>query len=100
MAYVLLPGEKDAPVGLRNAMKNTNILQETLMTYSRPGKLAGEIYNEIMAEMSRRGIEASSTAIPLASRATDSAPASTTAPLNRVPPRASGSATALTSPLS
>ena len=25
------------------------------MTYSRPGKLAGEIYNEIMAEMSRRG---------------------------------------------
>jgi Xaa-Pro aminopeptidase len=58
MAYVLLPGEKDAPVGLRNAMKNTNTLQETLMTYSRPGKLAGEVYNEIMAEMTRRGIEA------------------------------------------
>jgi len=58
MAYVLLPGEKDAPEGLRNAMKNTNILQDALMTYSRPGKLAGEVYNEIMAEMSRRGIEA------------------------------------------
>ena len=58
MAYVLLPGEKDAPEGLRNAMKNTNILQDALMTYSRPGKLAGEVYNEIMAEMNRRGIEA------------------------------------------
>jgi Xaa-Pro aminopeptidase len=58
MAYVLLPGEKDAPEGLRNAMKNTNILQETLMTDSRPGKLAGDVYKEIMDEMTRRGIEA------------------------------------------
>jgi len=58
MAYVLLPGEKDAPEGLRTAMKNTNTLQDTLMTDSRPGKLAGEVYNEIMAEMTRRGIEA------------------------------------------
>ena len=58
MAYVLLPGEKDAPEGLRNAMRNTNTLQETLMTASRPGKLAGEVYKEIMAEMARRNIEA------------------------------------------
>jgi len=58
MAYVLLPGEKDAPAGLRNAMKNTNTLQDALMTDSRPGKLAGDVYNEIMAEMTRRGIEA------------------------------------------
>jgi Xaa-Pro aminopeptidase len=58
MAYVLLPGEKDAPEGLRNAMKNTNILQETLMTDSRPGKLAGDVYNEVMSEMTRRSIEA------------------------------------------
>jgi Xaa-Pro aminopeptidase len=58
MAYVLLPGEKDAPKGLRNAMKNTNVLQETLMFASRPGKLAGDVYKEIMAEMARRHIEA------------------------------------------
>jgi Xaa-Pro aminopeptidase len=58
MAYVLRPGEKDAPDGLRNAMKNTSILQETLMTASRPGKLAGDVYKEIMAEMTRRGIDA------------------------------------------
>jgi Xaa-Pro dipeptidase len=58
MAYILRPGEKEAPEGLKNAMKNTNILQETLMTDSRPGKLAGDVYNEIMAEMTKRGIEA------------------------------------------
>lgn len=58
MAYVLRPGEKAAPEGLKNALRNTNILQETLMTDSRPGKLAGDVYNEIMAEMTKRGIEA------------------------------------------
>jgi Xaa-Pro aminopeptidase len=58
MAYVLRPGEKDAPAGLKHAMANTNALQEELMTDSRPGKLAGEVYNEIMAAMTKRGIEA------------------------------------------
>jgi Xaa-Pro aminopeptidase len=58
MAYVLRPGEKDAPAGLKHAMANTNALQEELMTDSRPGKLAGEVYNEIMAAMTTRGIEA------------------------------------------
>jgi Xaa-Pro aminopeptidase len=58
MAYVLRPGEKDAPAGLKHAMANTNALQEELMTDSRPGKLAGDVYNQIMAAMTKRGIEA------------------------------------------
>jgi Xaa-Pro aminopeptidase len=58
MAYVLRPGEKDAPEGLKHALANTNAVQEELMTDSRPGKLAGEVYNEIMAAMTKRGIEA------------------------------------------
>jgi Xaa-Pro aminopeptidase len=58
MAYVLRPGEKEAPAGLKHAMANTNALQEELMTSSRPGKLAGDVYNEIMAEMTKRGLEA------------------------------------------
>jgi Xaa-Pro aminopeptidase len=33
-------------------------LQEELMTASRPGKLAGDVYNEILAAMAKRGIEA------------------------------------------
>lgn len=57
-AYVLLPGEKDAPAGLRAAMLNTNKLQESLMTQSRPGRLAGEVYNAIMADMQKAGIDA------------------------------------------
>jgi Xaa-Pro aminopeptidase len=58
MAYVLRLGEKEAPAGLKHAMANTNALQEELMTSSRPGKLAGDVYNEIMAEMTKRGLEA------------------------------------------
>jgi Xaa-Pro dipeptidase len=58
MAYVLRPGEKDAPAGLKHALENTNALQEELMTNSRPGRSAGEVYNEIMAAMTKRGIEA------------------------------------------
>ncbi|WP_263374161.1 M24 family metallopeptidase [Granulicella aggregans] len=57
-AYVLLPGEKDVPAGLKAAMKNTNTLQESLMTRSRPGRFAGDVYNDIMADMKADGIEA------------------------------------------
>jgi Xaa-Pro aminopeptidase len=57
-AYVLLPGETDAPAGLKHALVNTNTLQESLMTHSRPGLLAGDVYNAIMADMKQRGIEA------------------------------------------
>jgi Xaa-Pro aminopeptidase len=58
MAYVLRPGERDVPEGLKKAMANTNTLQETLMSASRPGKVAGEVYKETMDEMTKRGIEA------------------------------------------
>jgi Xaa-Pro dipeptidase len=57
-AYVLLPGQTDAPSGLKHALANTNALQESLMTRSRPGRLAGDVYNDILAEMKAAGIEA------------------------------------------
>jgi hypothetical protein len=57
-AYVLLRGEKDAPNGLKHAMANTNALQESLMTRSRPDRLAGDVYNDIMADMKKANIEA------------------------------------------
>jgi Xaa-Pro dipeptidase len=57
-AYVLLPGEHDVPAGLKKAMSNTNRLQESLMSRSRPGRGAGEVSNEIMADMKEAGIEA------------------------------------------
>ena len=57
-AYVLRPNETAAPAGLKHALANTNILQESLMTKSRPGRLAGDVYNDIMAEMANHGINA------------------------------------------
>ncbi|MDX2184020.1 MAG: M24 family metallopeptidase [Gemmatimonadaceae bacterium] len=59
MAYVLRPGERDVPEGLKAAMRNTNVLQDALMQrHSRPGRPAGEVYAATMAEMKERGIEA------------------------------------------
>jgi len=59
MAYVLLPGEKEPPAGLKNAMKNTNLLQDALTQHAaRPGRTAAEVYNQTMDEMKQKGIEA------------------------------------------
>ncbi len=58
MAYVLRPGETAAPAGLQAALHHTTLLQDSLMTRSRPGRPAGEVYNDIMADMARQGIEA------------------------------------------
>jgi hypothetical protein len=59
MAYVLREGETDVPDGLKRAMANTHTLQDALMRrHSRPGKLAGDVYLDTMAEMGERKIEA------------------------------------------
>lgn len=59
MAYVLKPGETEAPAGLRRAMANSNTLQDALMLrHARPGLTAGSVFNATMAEMRERGIEA------------------------------------------
>lgn len=59
MAYVLKPGERDVPAGLKQAMANSNTLQDALMQrHSRPGKTGGAVFNATMAEMKERGIEA------------------------------------------
>jgi Xaa-Pro dipeptidase len=59
MAYVLRDGESDVPAGLRQAIANTNTLQDVLMRQqSRPGRSSGEVYRGAMGEMGKRGIEA------------------------------------------
>jgi Xaa-Pro dipeptidase len=66
MAYVLLPGEEQAPVGIRAALADTNLLQDALMLRaSRPGRTAGEVYRATMAEMEERGIVAQIYSHPL-----------------------------------
>jgi Xaa-Pro aminopeptidase len=59
MAYVLRDGETEVPEGLKRAMANTNTLQDAVMRrHSKPGKLAGDVYLDTMAEMGERKIEA------------------------------------------
>jgi len=66
MAYVLLPGESDAPEGLKAALANTMALQDALMLRaSRPGRTVGEVYALTMAEMEDAGITAQVYSHPL-----------------------------------
>ena len=65
MMYVLREGEGDAPEGFRRALANTNILQDTVMRLSRPGKAAADVFDETMAEMKAKGITAQVYSHPL-----------------------------------
>ena len=58
MAYILRPGERDAPEGLRRAMANTNRLQDALFKHIRAGAYGHEVYDATMADMKRDGVEA------------------------------------------
>jgi Xaa-Pro aminopeptidase len=51
MGYVLRPGEKDAPEGLKRALANTNRLQDALFTHIKPGAKGFEVYDATMADM-------------------------------------------------
>jgi Xaa-Pro aminopeptidase len=58
MAYILQKGEKDAPEGLKKALKNTNLLQDAIFKFARAGMTGAEVYESAMAEMKRQNIEA------------------------------------------
>jgi Xaa-Pro dipeptidase len=57
-AYVLKPGESDAPAGLKAALASTNKLQDALFRFARAGMTGSEVYDLTMAEMKRQNIEA------------------------------------------
>jgi Xaa-Pro dipeptidase len=58
MGYVLRQGEKDAPEGLKQALANTNRLQDALFTHIKPGAKGFEVYDATMMDMKDKGIEA------------------------------------------
>jgi len=58
MGYVLRPGEKEAPEGLKRALANTNRLQDALFSHIKPGAKGFEVYDATMADMKKLGIEA------------------------------------------
>jgi Xaa-Pro dipeptidase len=57
-AYVLKAGEKDAPAGLKAALKNTNRLQDIIFSIARTGMTGTEVYEAAMAECKNQGIDA------------------------------------------
>jgi Xaa-Pro aminopeptidase len=64
-AYILKKGEKDAPQGLKDALKNTNRLQDALFVVARAGMTGQEVYAATMAEMKKQNIQAMIYSHPL-----------------------------------
>jgi Xaa-Pro aminopeptidase len=57
LAYVLRPGETDAPAGLRQALANTNALQDIVLTELKPGRTGNEILAASLAKMRAKKID-------------------------------------------
>lgn len=56
-AYVLLPGETDAPVGLRVALTRANRLQDLLLEEIRPGRTGNEVLAATRTRMGSDGLD-------------------------------------------
>ena len=56
-AYVLRPGETDAPAGLKQALANANRLQDILFETLRAGMSGNEILQRALAVMRQEGID-------------------------------------------
>jgi Xaa-Pro aminopeptidase len=55
-AYVLLPGETEAPAGLRAGIRAANRLQDLKMQYGRPGVTGNQVLAQARAQAIREGI--------------------------------------------
>jgi Xaa-Pro aminopeptidase len=64
-AYVLLPGETDAPAGLKKALANANAMQDIAMEETRPGRTGNEILASVLARMKARGIDGTMYSHPI-----------------------------------
>jgi Xaa-Pro aminopeptidase len=56
-AYVLKPGETDAPAGLKRALAHANIMQDLSMEETRPGRTGNEVLAAVRARMKAKGID-------------------------------------------
>ena len=57
LAYVLRPGETDAPAGLKQALVNSNAMQTFAMEETRPGRTGNEILASVRQRMKAAGID-------------------------------------------
>jgi peptidase M24-like protein len=65
LAYVLRPGETDAPAGLRQALANANAMQDFAMEEIRPGRTGNEILGSVLARMKAKGINGTMYSHPI-----------------------------------
>src|SRR5947207_5090359 len=65
LAYVLRPGETDAPEGLKRALANGNALQDVTMAEIRPGRTGKEILASARAAMKAKGIDGTMYSHPI-----------------------------------
>lgn len=57
LAYVLKPGETDAPAGLTRALARANAMQDISMEEIRPGRTGNEALASVLARMKAQGID-------------------------------------------
>ncbi len=57
LAYVLEPGETEAPAGLAKALANANVMQDISMEEVRPGRTGNEVLASVLARMKAKGID-------------------------------------------
>ena len=55
-AYVLKPGETDAPTGLKEGLKAANRLQDLTMQYAKPGATGNQALQQALAHARREGL--------------------------------------------
>jgi Xaa-Pro aminopeptidase len=59
MGYVLRPGETEAPSGLREALRNTNRLQDLTLERMHPGRTGNEVLADVLHAMREAKIDGS-----------------------------------------
>jgi len=59
MGYVLRPGERETPAGLRAALANSNRLQDIVMAEIRPGRTGNDVLMASLERMRAAGITGS-----------------------------------------
>ena len=64
-AYVLLPGETDAPAGLKKALANANAMQDIAMEEITPGRTGNEILRSMLERMKSKGIDGTMYSHPI-----------------------------------
>ncbi|WP_026236417.1 M24 family metallopeptidase [Pontibacter roseus] len=65
LAYVLKPGEKDAPAYLKKALATGNHLQDILTSHMKPGRTGNEVLKATLAQAKKENIEASIYSHPI-----------------------------------